>query len=54
MDIYVSDLGAAPGAAGRILRFANPISGTVVATVEVRKPAPLGDGDHDVDDKDDD
>jgi sugar lactone lactonase YvrE len=53
-DIYVSDLGAAPGAAGRILRFANPISGTVVATVEVRKPAPLGDGDHDVDDKDDD
>lgn len=53
-DIYVSDLGAAPGAAGRILRFANPISGTVVTSVEVRKPAPLGDGDHDADDKDDD
>lgn len=53
-EIYVSDLGAAPGAAGRILRFANPISGTVVTTVEVRKPAPLGDGDHDSDDRDDD
>jgi hypothetical protein len=53
-DIYVSDLGAAPGAAGRILRFANPISGTVITTVEVRKPAPLGDGDHDTDDRNDD
>ena len=40
-NIYVSDLGAAPGAAGRILRFANPISGTVVTTVEVREPTPL-------------
>jgi hypothetical protein len=53
-DIYVSDLGAAPGTAGRILRFANPISGTVITTVEVRKPARLGDGDHDSDDRDDD
>jgi len=42
-DIYVSDLGAAPGAVGRILRFANPISGTVITTVEVRKPTPLKD-----------
>ena len=53
-DIYVSDLGAAPGNAGRILRFANPISGTVITTVEVRKPVHLGDGDHDSDDRDDD
>jgi hypothetical protein len=53
-DIYFRDLGAAPGAAGRILRFANPVSGTVITTVEVRKPAPLGDGDHDSEDKDDD
>jgi hypothetical protein len=53
-DIYVSDLGAAPGAAGRILRFTNPISGAVVTTVEVRKPAPLGDHDNDFDDRDDD
>jgi hypothetical protein len=53
-DIYISDLGAAPGAAGRILRFTNPISGTVVTTIEVRKPARLGDGDHDSDDRDDD
>jgi hypothetical protein len=29
-DIYVSDLGAAPARAGRILRFDNPISGTVI------------------------
>jgi len=42
-DIYVSDLGAAPGAIGRILRFVNPTSGTVINTVEVRKPAPLRD-----------
>jgi hypothetical protein len=40
-DIYVSDLGAAPGTAGRILRFANPISGQPLTTIEVRKPAPL-------------
>jgi hypothetical protein len=40
-DIYVSDLGAAPGKAGRILRFANPISGQPLTTIEVRKPAPL-------------
>jgi hypothetical protein len=40
-DIYVSDLGAAPGTAGRILRFANPILGRPLATIEVRKPAPL-------------
>jgi hypothetical protein len=53
-NIYVSDLGAAPGKAGRILRFANPISGTVITTVEVRKPAPLSDHDHDSDDRDDD
>jgi hypothetical protein len=39
-DIYVSDLGAAPGTAGRILRFANPISGQPLTTIEVRKPAP--------------
>lgn len=39
-DIYVSDLGAAPGAGGRIIQFANPTSGTVVTTVEVRRPAP--------------
>jgi len=51
-DIYVSDLGAAPGAAGRILRFANPVTGTVITTVEVRKPTPLSD--HDSDDRDDD
>jgi len=53
-DIYVSDLGAAAGAVGRILRFANPISGTVITTVEVRKPSPLNDHDHDSEDKDDD
>jgi hypothetical protein len=40
-DIYVSDLGAAPPGAGRILRFDNPVSGTVITTIEVRKPAPL-------------
>jgi hypothetical protein len=40
-DIYVGDLGAAPGTAGRILRFANPISGQPLTTIEVRKPAPL-------------
>jgi hypothetical protein len=51
-DIYVSDLGAAPPGAGRILRFANPISGRVDTTIEVRKPAALGnreseeDNDH--------
>jgi hypothetical protein len=44
-DIYVSDLGAAPGTAGRILRFANPISGQPITTIEVRKPAPLERGD---------
>jgi hypothetical protein len=42
-DIFVSDLGAAPPGAGRILRFANPISGRVITTVEVRPPAPLRD-----------
>ena len=51
-DIYVSDLGAAPAGAGRILRFDNPVSGTVISNIEVRKPAPLGDGDHDGDDRD--
>lgn len=49
-DIYVSDLGAAPGSVGRILRFDNPVSGAPVTGIEVRKPAPLGDGDHDADD----
>ena len=43
-DIYVSDLGAAPPGAGRILRFDNPVSGTVITTIEVRKPAPLKNG----------
>jgi len=44
-DIYVSDLGAATGSAGRIVRFANPISGEPLTTIEVRKPAPLERGD---------
>jgi hypothetical protein len=44
-DIYVSDLGAAPGIAGRILRFANPISGQLLTTIEVRKPAQLERGE---------
>jgi glucose/arabinose dehydrogenase len=48
-DIYVSDLGAAPGPIGRILRFANPISGTVITSVEVRKPTPLKDHSSDDD-----
>ena len=43
-DIYVSDLGAAPPGAGRILRFDNPVSGTVINTIQVRKPAPLKNG----------
>jgi len=42
---YGSDLGAAPGTAGRILRFANPISGQPLTTIEVRKPAALERGD---------
>jgi hypothetical protein len=46
-DIYVSDLGAAPGSAGRILRFANPVSGTVITDIEARKPTPLHDDDDD-------
>ena len=50
-DLYVSDLGAAPGSVGRILRFPNPISGKVVTTIRIRKPAPLTDGDHDADDE---
>ena len=48
-DIYVSDLGAAPGEAGRILRFANPTSGQVLTTIEVRPPAPLPQGQRDDD-----
>lgn len=40
-DIYVSDLGAAPAGAGRILHFDNPVSGTVITTINVRTPAPL-------------
>jgi hypothetical protein len=50
-DIYVSDLGAAAGSNGRILRFDNPTSGTVVTDIEVRKPLPLNDHDHDADDQ---
>jgi len=49
-DIYVSDLGAAPGEAGRIVRFANPISGQVLTTIEVRPPAPLPPGQREDDD----
>ena len=40
-DIYVSDLGAAAGTAGRILRFTNPTSGQPLTTIEVRQPTPL-------------
>lgn len=47
-DIYVSDLGAAPAGAGRILRFDNPISGTVITSIKIRRPAALRD-DHDDD-----
>ena len=46
-DIYVSDLGAAAGEAGRIVRFANPTSGQVLTTIEVRQPARLPEWDHD-------
>jgi len=46
-DIYVSDLGAATGSVGRILRFANPTSGRVLTNIEVRKPARLPEWDHD-------
>ncbi|HMI50504.1 MAG TPA: ScyD/ScyE family protein [Candidatus Saccharimonadales bacterium] len=46
-DIYVSDLGAAPGSVGRILRFANPVSGTVITNIEARKPTALRDDDDD-------
>jgi hypothetical protein len=42
-DIYVSDLGAAPGGAGRIVRFANPVSGTPVTGINIRKPLPVED-----------
>jgi hypothetical protein len=49
-DIYVSDLGAAPGEAGRILRFANPTSGQVLTTIEVRPPAPLPQKEREDDD----
>lgn len=52
-DIYVSDLGAAPAGAGRILRFDNPISGTVITSIKIRRPVPLRDNDHD-DDRNDD
>ena len=44
-NIFVSDLGAAPPGAGRILEFANPVSGRVITTVEVRPPAPLRDNE---------
>jgi hypothetical protein len=53
-DIYVSDLGAAPGSAGRILVFANPISGKVITDIEARKPTPLRDDDDDHGRHDDD
>jgi glucose/arabinose dehydrogenase len=53
-DIYVSDLGAAPGSAGRILLFANPISGKVITDIEARKPTPLRDDDDDHGRHDDD
>ncbi len=49
-DIYVSDLGAAAGSVGRILRFANPTSGRVLTEIEVRKPAHLPERDDDDDD----
>jgi hypothetical protein len=49
-DIYVSDLGAAPGDAGRILHFDNPTSGQVLTTIEVRPPAPLPQGQREDDD----
>jgi hypothetical protein len=45
-DIYVSDLGAASGSVGRILRFTNPTSGQVLTNIEVRKPAPLPEMEH--------
>lgn len=45
-DIYVSDLGAASGSVGRILRFTNPTSGQVLTNIEVRKPAPLPEREH--------
>lgn len=44
-DIYVSDLGAATGSAGRIVRFTNPTSGQPLDTIEVRRPSPLNRGD---------
>ena len=44
-DMYVSDLGAAPGEAGRILHFANLTSGQVLSTIEVRPPAKLPQGE---------
>jgi hypothetical protein len=37
--IYVSDLGAAPPGAGRILRFLNPAAGVKLNAGEFRKPA---------------
>jgi len=49
-DIYVSDLGAAPGEAGRILHFANPTSGQMLTTIEVRPPAPLPQSEREDDD----
>jgi hypothetical protein len=48
-DIYVSDLGAAAGEAGLILRFANPTSGQVLTTIEARQPAPLPQRERDDD-----
>jgi hypothetical protein len=50
-DIYVSDLGAAPAGAGRILRFDNPITGTVITSIKIRRPAPLRDNGHGDDDR---
>jgi hypothetical protein len=48
-DIYVSDLGAAAGSVGRIVRFNNPTSGRVLTDIEVRKPARLPERDRDDD-----
>lgn len=48
-DIFVSDLGAAAGSVGRILRFTNPTSGRVLTDIEVRKPVHLPEPDRDDD-----
>lgn len=40
--IYVSDLGAAPAGAGRILRFANPVTGRKLSTDELKTKRSFG------------